>query len=160
MDLDTLELLIRRARVEHDCNPGASSDDIAAAEQRLGYTLPEDLKRVLIAADGIRFWTEGDYPCRLLSTSEIEAARSLLSSGDGPPGIIAIIEVESDFAGIDLDPRSSSFGHLIDCSHETFPDELSGVCDSISAALELVLGCNGQEWLSPAVLAYDVDFAE
>ena len=122
--------------------------------------LCEDLKRVLMAADGIRFWAEGDYPCRLLSTAEIEAARSLLPCDDGPPGILAIVEVQSDFVGIDLNPRSNSFGRLIDCSHETFPDELSGVSDSLSAALELVLECNGQEWLWPAVLAYDVDFAE
>lgn len=160
MDLDALEPLIGRARAEHDCNPGASSDDIAAAEQRLGYTFPEDLKRILKAADGIHFWAQGGYPYRLLSTTEIEAARTLLACDDGPPGIIAIIEVQSDFVGIDLDPRSKSFARLIDCSHETFPYELSGVCDSFTAALKLIIECNGQEWLWPAVLAYDVDFAE
>jgi len=158
--MDGLELLVGRARAEHDCNPGASSDDLAAAEQRLGCTFPADLKRVLLAADGIRFWADGDYPCRLLSTAEIEAVRSLLGCDDGPAGILAIVEVGSDFVGIDLDPRSDSFGRLIDCSHETFPDELSGICDSLSGLFKLILESNGEEWLWPAVLAYDVDFAE
>jgi len=158
--LDTLESLIVRAQGEHDCSPGASAARVADAERRLGYTFPEELKRVLLAADGMSFWAEGEYPCRLLSTTEIEAACSLLPCDDGPPSIIAIIEVQSDFVGIDLDPQSKSFSRLIDCSHETFPYELSGVCDSLSAALELILECNGQEWLWPAVLRYDVDFAE
>lgn len=160
LDLDGLESLIGRARTEHDCNPGASAADLAAAEQRLGYPFPEDWKRVLMAADGIRFWVDGEHPCRLLSTAEIEAAHSLLGCDDGPPGILAIIEVQSDFVGIDLDPQSKSFSRLVDCSHETFPYELFGVCDSLSAALQLILECHGQEWLWPAVLAYDVDFAE
>jgi hypothetical protein len=158
--LDSFESLILRARAEHDCSDGASSAELAAAEQRLGYSLPEDLKRILRAANGIRFWANADYPCRLLSTTELEPARVLLQRDEGPPAIIAFIEVQADFVGIDLDPRSESFSRVIDCSHETFPYELFGICDSLEAALSLIVESAGEEWLWPAVLAYDVDFAE
>jgi len=158
--VDPLESLMGRARAEHDCSPGASSDTVAAAERRVGYNFPDELKRLLRAADGIRFWEEGDYPCRLLSTAEIEAARALLPCDGGPPSIIAIIDVQGDYVGIDLDPGSEAFSRLVDCSHETFPDELFGICDSLVDGLRLILESNGQEWLWPAVLAYDVDFAD
>lgn len=158
--MDELESLLVRARAEHECEPGASAEDIAAAERRIGYTLPDELKRVLRAADGIRFWVRGSYPCRMLSTREIAAAAVLLQSDEGPPGIIAIIEMQSDFVGIDLEPESKSFTRLIDCSHETFPYELFGVCDSVRAVLALIIESQGRDWLWPAVLAYHVDFAK
>ena len=37
---------------------------------------------------------------------------------NGPPGIIAIIELQGDFVGIDLDPTSKSFSRLIDWAGE------------------------------------------
>jgi hypothetical protein len=158
--VDDLEPLILRARDQHDGNDGANSDDVSAAEERLGYRLPHDLKRILHAANGLRFWASADYPCRLLSTTEMEPVSVLLQRDDGPPGIIAIIELQGDFVGIDLDPTSKSFSRLIDCSHETFPYELFGICDSSTSALKLILESDGREWVWPAVLAYDTDFAE
>ncbi len=137
MTPEAFESLIARARQEHDCSPGASSDELAAAEQRLGCTFPEDLKKLFQAADGIRFWAHADHPCRLLSTVEIATACALLRCNDGPASIIAIIELQGGFVGIDLDPRKESFGRLIDCSHETFPFELFGICDSLHAMLRL-----------------------
>jgi hypothetical protein len=155
-----LETLIARAKDEHDCKPGASATAIAAAERRLGFGLPADVKRVLQASNGIHFWANADYPCRLLPTTELKPARTLLHADEGSPSIIALFEVESDYVGIDLDPKSASHSRIIYCSHETFPFELSGMCDSFTDALELVIESKEQEWVWPAVLAYDVDFAE
>jgi SMI1 / KNR4 family (SUKH-1) len=155
-----LTSLIQRARAEHDAAEGASSSELSAAENRLGYRLADDLKVLLRAANGIRFWVDGDYPCRLLSAAELQPVRGLLQNDEGPNGIIALIDAGGDFVGVDLEPGSASFGRFVDCFHETFPDELPGVCDSLAALLTLILESDGDEWLWPAALAYDVDFAE
>ena len=155
-----LESLLLRARAEHECGPGATSAEIADAEASLGCSFTGELRELLRTCNGIRFWKTGDYRCRLLPLSEIKPVRLLLGDGEGPRGLIAIVEAEEAFVGIDLDPRSRSHARLIDCFHETFPYELCGVCDSLAELLGLILDSKGQEWLWPAARAYNVDFAE
>jgi hypothetical protein len=156
----TLNALILRARTEHRCEPGATPAEIAEAERRIGFGLPEGLREVLSAANGIRFWEAGDFPCRLLSVSELNPAHVLLEGDEGPRGLIAVVETEGDVVAMDLDPESKSHSRLIDCFHETFPYELPGVCNSMQELLALILDSKGQEWSWPAARAYDVDFAE
>src|SRR5262245_5795835 len=67
----SLKSLILRARAEHDCCSGATSEEIVAAENRIGYRFTDDLQELLRACNGIHFWKAGNYPCRLLPTSEI-----------------------------------------------------------------------------------------
>ncbi|MCU0866593.1 MAG: SMI1/KNR4 family protein [Planctomycetes bacterium] len=153
-------LLIERARAEHSCRPGASADALAAAEARLGMALPPSLRELLGACNGIDFWRDGDYPCRLLSAEEIAPARLLLHVGDGPAGLLAVLDNQGAYVALDVDPSSRSHGRLIDCHHETFPFELPGICDSVWELLRLVLDSNGEDWSWPAVLRYGVDFAD
>ena len=42
-----MNALIARALAEHDCSPGATSDEISAAEERLGYPFPDELRELL-----------------------------------------------------------------------------------------------------------------
>jgi len=74
----TLKSLILRARAEHDCSPGATTEEIALAESRIGFDFTDDLRELLRACDGIQFWTEGNYPCRLLPASEIKPVHLFL----------------------------------------------------------------------------------
>ena len=155
-----MESLIQRAQAEHDCRPGAAASEIAYAEEGLGFRFTDDLRALLQACNGIAFWTAGDYPCRLLSATEIKPVRVLLGTDEGPPALVAILEADGNFVGIDLDPASKSYSRLVDCFHETFPYELFGICDSLQDMLALVLDSNGQDWIWQAARAYDVDFAE
>src|SRR6478752_5492449 len=134
-----LKSLILRARAEHDCRPGATADEIAAAEKRIGYSFTDDLRELLRECNGIEFWAKGEYPCRLLSAREIKPVHLLLEGDEGPPGLVALVEQQSDFVAMGLDRESACYGRLVDCSHETFPDELFKVCDSLPAMLALIL---------------------
>ena len=156
----TLESLILRARAEHDCRPGATFDEIADAEKRLGHRFTDELRQLLAACNGIQFWKAGDHPSRLLSTREIAPVHCLLHGDEGPRGLVAIVESAGDFVGMGLDPQGRCHSRLVDCSHETYPDELLGVCGSLKEMLVLVLDSNGEEWIWPAARAYGVDFAE
>jgi len=155
-----LKSLILRARADHDCRAGATAAQIAAAEKRLGYEFTDDLRELLLACNGIQFWKAGDYPCALLATTKIKPAHLLLANDEGPRGLIAIVETEGTLIAIDLDRDSKSYSKIIDCFHETFPEELCGVCDSLQDLLALILNSRGEEWVWPAAQKYDLDFAE
>ncbi len=156
-----LDALIARAVGEHDSRPGASPADLAQLERRLGYVLPHDLRAVLVAADGIGLWSSGEAPCRWLTTAEIAPVHELLATeATGPEGLAAVLECGGDYVALDLRTDSRSYGKLIDCSHETYPYELNGVCDSISQLLALALDSGGGKWVWPTVLEYDRDWAE
>jgi hypothetical protein len=157
---ETLTLLILRARAEHDCRPGATSDEIGDAEKRIGYRFTDDLRELLRTCNGIQFWKAGSYPCRLLPTSEIKPVHLFLDGEEGPRGLVAIVEAEGDFVGMGLDPESSCYSRLVDCSHETFPYELFQVCDSLKEMIALILESKDEEWIWPAARASGVDFAE
>ena len=155
-----LESLIQRAKAEHDCGPGATAGEIADAEDRVAYSFTDELRALLQGCNGIDFWKAGDYPCRLLSTTEIKPARVLLETDEGPPALVAILEADGNFVGLDLDRQSKSYSRLIDCFHETFPYELFGICDSMQEMLTLILDSKGQDWIWQAARAYDVHFAD
>jgi len=156
----TLKSLIVRARAEHECRSGATSDEIADAENRIGYRFTDELRELLRACNGIQFWKTGNYPCRLLPTSEIKPVHLFFGGDEGPRGLVAIVEAQGDFVGMGLDPRSGCYSRLVDCSHETFPYELFGVCDSVAEMLALIIESKDQEWIWPAARASGVDFAE
>jgi hypothetical protein len=156
----TLKSLILRARAEHDCSSGATADEIAAAEARLGYVFTEDLRELLRECNGIQFWKSGEFPCRLLPASEIRPVHLYLDGDEGPRGLVALVESQGDFVAMGLDQESKGYSRLIDCSHETFPHELFGVCDSLQDMLALILDSKDEEWIWPAVRASGVDFAE
>ncbi|MFG6486537.1 SMI1/KNR4 family protein [Roseateles sp. BYS78W] len=156
----TLKSLILRARAEHDCSPGASPDEIASAESRLGHHFPEELRELLSECNGIRFWTTGNFPCRLLPVGEIRPVHLLLETEEGPPGTVALVESQGDFVAMGLDREGPGYAQLIDCSHETFPHELLRVCGSIPDFLALVLDSQDDEWIWPAARVSGVDFAE
>jgi len=155
-----LESLVLRARAEHDGRPGASSAEIVEAEERIGYSFTADLRDLLLACNGMQFWTADDYPCRLLGTTEIKPAQLLFGVDDGPPGLVVLLEAPECFVAMELDRDSKGYSRLIDCFHETFPHELFGVCNSLQEMLALILESKCQEWIWPAARAYGVDFAE
>ena len=155
-----LESLILRARAEHDCNSGATSEEIALAENRLGYSLPDDLAALLRECNGIQFWTTGNFPCRLLSLREIMPVHCFLKGDEGPRGLVALVESQGDFVAMGFERESRFYSRLIDCSHETFPYELFGVCDSLQEMLALILDSKDEEWIWPAARATGIDFAE
>jgi len=156
----TLKSLILRARAEHDCSPGATSDEIAIAESRIGYSFTDDLRELLRECNGIRFWTSGNYPCRLLPASEIKPVHLFFEGDEGPQGLVALVESQGDFVAMGLDRESRCYSRLVDCSHETFPYELFGVCDSLRDMLAFILDSKDEEWIWPAAQAAGVDFAE
>ena len=155
-----LHSLITRCRTEHTCKPGASDEDIHAAELRIGFPFTDELRELLHACNGIEFWSDGNYPCRLLSVQEMAAAHDHLGTEDGPPGLIALLTVQADCVAIGLDRAHASYGRIVDCSHETFPHELCGVCDSLEALLTLVLDSDDEEWIWPAACESGIDYAE
>src|SRR4029077_1079343 len=126
---------------------------IADAEKRIGYSFTDDLRELLRASNGIQFWKAGNYSCRLLPTSEIQPVHLLLGGDEGPRGLVAIVESQGDFVGIGLDRESRCYSRLVDCSHETYPYELFGVCDSLQDMLALILESKNEEWIWPAARA-------
>jgi len=84
-------------------------------------------------------------PCRLLSVGEIAPVQSLLGKG-GPPDLLAIMSVHSDYLCIDMDVVGN--GRIVYCAIETFPDEVLGVCDSLWELLALLLNGGGGIGLS------------
>ena len=157
---DHLQALIARCRAEHACKPGASAAEIQAAELRIGFPFSAELRELLQACNGIDFWSAGNYPCRLLSVQDMVAAHDHLRTDDGPPGLIALLAMQADCVAIGLDRTQASYGKLVDCSHETFPYELSGVCESLQDLLALVLDSGDEDWLWPAARDSGVDYAE
>lgn len=113
-----LQTLIAGCRTEHACKPGASAEDIDAAELRIGYKFTDEL---LQACNGIDFWSDGNYPCRLLSVQDMMAAHDHLRTDNGPHGLIALVSMQADCVAIGLDEAHASYGKIVDCSHETFP---------------------------------------
>src|SRR6188768_1024969 len=111
----TLKSLIARARAEHDCSPGATSDELAIAESRIGYSFTKELRELLRECNGIRFWTTGQFPCRLLPASEIEPVHLFLEGDEGPQGLVALVESQADFVAIGLDRQSKCYSRLVDC---------------------------------------------
>jgi hypothetical protein len=83
----TLKSLILRARSEHHCGPGASAEEVALAENLIGYRFTEDLRELLRECNGIQFWATGKFPCRLLPVSEIKPVHRFLEVDEGPPGV-------------------------------------------------------------------------
>lgn len=156
----SLQSLIARCRAEHRCRPGAPIEDIHAAESRIGFPFTDALRELLQACNGIDFWSSGNYPCRLLSVQEMETAHAYLGSSGGPPGLIALLVADTDCVAIGLDRAQASYGKIIDCSHETFPHELFGICDSLRELLTLVLNSGDEEWIWPAACESGVDYAE
>ena len=154
------ERLLERLRSEHVCAPGATEEEMDAAETRLELELPESLLQLLRFANGADLWVGGDFPCRLLSTHELSLPHEVVGRS-GPGGLVAVLTPggTSDCVAIQTDRFSSLFGKIVDCSHETFPDELFGVCDSVTEMLRLALNSEGREWIWPAARAYGVDFA-
>jgi hypothetical protein len=155
----SLQSRIVRARAEHHCSPGANVDEIAKAEARIGFPFTNDLRELLRESNGIRFWANGGIPCRLLAANEIQPVHRILGGDEGPTGLVAIVQIEGDVVAMGLNPKSNCFSRIVYCSHETYPHELFLVCDSLQDMLALVLDCNGQDWVSPAARANDVDFA-
>lgn len=143
----------------HTASAMSTSDEIVIAENRIGYSFTDDLRDLLRECNGIQFWTKGNFPCRLLPASEIKAVHLLLER-EGPPGLVALIEAQGDFVAMGLDRESRCYSRLVDCSHETFPHELFGVCDSLREMLALILDSKDEEWIWPAASASGVDFAE
>ena len=154
------DTLLQRLVSEHACAPGATDAELAAAETRLGVVLPPQLRAVLRAANGADLWSEGDCPCRLLSTTELEPPSKFVWH-PGPSGHVAIVVQKGSASclAVGTDSKRADFGKVIDCFHETYPHELPGVADSISGLLKLVLDCGGNEWIWPAAVAYNLDYA-
>lgn len=158
MTSDRLPDLLRRARAEHRCAAGASDQALAAAAQRLGYEIPRGMREMLRAFDGADLFAEGDYPCRLLSSRELAPVTELLHQSGGPAGLVAVLDCDDNYLGVDFDPSSPTHGMVLFCDHETFPYELAGVCDSVEEMLRLALDSKGAEWIWPAAVAYGRDF--
>lgn len=157
---DQLQTLIARCRAEHDCKPGASPEDIQAAELRIGFQFTDELRELLQACNGIDFWSAGNYPCRLLPVQDLAPAHEHLRTDGGPPGLIALLAAQADCIAIGLDRAHASYGKIVDCSHETFPYELGGICDSLEELLTLVLDSSNEEWIWPAAANSGIDYAE
>lgn len=87
-------------------------------------------------------------------------AREHLRTDGGPPGLIALLGAQADCVAIGLDRAHASYGKIVDCSHETFPYELSGVCESLQDLLTPVLDSGDEDWLWPAARDSGVDIAE
>jgi hypothetical protein len=152
--------VLARLRANHAVNPGATVDEVSAAESRLGVSFPQELRALFAAANGGLVWEASSFPARLLATSEVEfVARLIPADEDGPTGLVAILRQEADVVAIDLNPESPNFGFLVDCCHETFPYELGLVSETLQGMLELLLASEGEEWVWPAVLASGRDLA-
>lgn len=151
--------LLQRLLSEHACAPGATEAEIDAAEARLGLELPEQLLDLLRAANGVDLWHGGDFPKRILSTTELERPEHFVYQ-TGPEGMLAVLASpgSAHCLAVQTDRFSSLFGKVLDCHHETFPAEIFGVCDSVAEMLGLALDSEGREWTWPAALAYGVDY--
>lgn len=151
--------LLERLLSEHACAPGATEADIDAAEARLGLELPGPLRYLLRAANGVDLWRGGDFPCRMLSTTELERPHHFVYR-TGPEGLVAVLASRGNAycLAVQTDRSSSYFGRVVACDHETFPSEILGVCNSVAEMLRLALDSKGREWIWPAVLECGVDY--
>ncbi|NNE74835.1 MAG: SMI1/KNR4 family protein [Acidimicrobiales bacterium] len=157
--MSPLQRLIARIEAEHEPGRGAGPARIAACEERIGFSLPPDLRNLLEAANGIRFWSDGSYPCEMLAAEHIDVVADLFESDEATRSIVAVLALDSDYVGIELDPAQPGYGSFIDCSHETFPYELFAICDSVEELLTLVLDSQDEEWAWPAARENARDFA-
>lgn len=156
IDVEVLERLCR----EHKVAPGASEEELLAAERRLQAPLPEELRQLLRSCNGGQLWPDGDYPCRLLSAAEIDWASNVAYGEPGPPGLLAFLKFGADVVAVQADASSAYAGVVVDCFHETFPHEIYGIAESIGAALRLVVCSDNEEWIWPAARAFGVDYAQ
>jgi hypothetical protein len=109
---------------EHFPGTKATPTEIAAAEKRLGFHLPLDLKKFYQACNGARFFKDFDSPYRVLSLAELNPACDLIEGAE-------VAETETWYAFCELHDgnylamdlaqlKVPNAVPIIDCPHEHF----------------------------------------
>jgi hypothetical protein len=90
--------------------PGASPDELAEAERRLGASLPGDYREFLLVCDGLP--ADDVFP-RLLSASELMPADGgvVVISERSEHGVIALTPVGDGWLTVELDPVLGTTAH-------------------------------------------------
>ncbi len=152
--------LIKTIKRDHFPNDPANSTDINEFQQRVGKSLPDDLKRLYLVCNGARLFHEVHPLFRILPLQSVKPIGELLHSpAEGIENLVGFCKLgDSDYLAIDLDSEDLP---VFDCFHETFPT-VSMVGSSFKEFLRDMLNSSGTMfWLpEPAEGTSDRDVEE
>lgn len=123
---------------------------VSAMEDRLGITLPSDLRFFYSSCDGVRLFRSFDAPFTILPSAEVDYIHVMYAEEAGNEDLLAICYCQdSDYIGVRLFPEEDRY-EIVDCWHEDFPDfsEAQMISRSLLDFLEDLLNSEGLKfWL-------------
>jgi cell wall assembly regulator SMI1 len=151
-----LPALLDEIFAKHFPNPPASPEEISAFEQRVGWSLDEDLRAFYLRCNGANLFRQPpEIAYRLLPLADVRRARIAVFGRDedsrGPASWYVLCDVgDGDYAGIDVQAKVEERYAIFDIWHEAFPDpaECERIADSFAEFLERALRSGGHSyWL-------------
>ena len=146
----TFENDIERVFAEHHARPGASAEEIAGLEARLGRRLPEDMVAFYRRCDGASLFGHPDSPFRILPIREVETMREFMyGSSDeryGPASLVCFCDT-LDRSGLAIELAAGpQYGEVWDCYPLVWPEDGFVVASSFTQFLSRVLASGGEHW--------------
>jgi hypothetical protein len=154
----SMEELFEEVSRHHFPNPPATSAQLEAFEQRMGWRMDPDLRAFFLHCNGARLFEQPDSPYRLLPLDKILRARIAMRGEDsdewGPASWYVLCDLhDSDRILVDVSRRENDRYPIIDGWHEGFPDpeDCEQVAGSFSEFLEAALRSDGRKfWIKRA----------
>jgi hypothetical protein len=139
--------LLEEISRDHFPHPPATSAEIEAFEQRVGWKLDPDLRAFYLHCDGAELLKPRPVaPYRILPLSKIVRARVAIYGEDedklGPASVYAVCDVQDgNYIVIDVSQQVNGRYPLFDAWHEAWPDPYycEKIEDSFSGFLEAAL---------------------
>jgi hypothetical protein len=153
-----MSALLEEVSRDHFPYPPATSEEIEAFEQRVGWRLDPDLRAFYLHCNGAELFQRlPDCPYRILPLSGIVRARVAIFGSDldanGPASQYALCDVQDgDYVMVEVGRREQGRYPLIDGWHEAWPnpEDCEQVASSFEAFLAAALRSNGRKfYLNP-----------
>ncbi|WP_370643921.1 SMI1/KNR4 family protein [Myxococcus sp. RHSTA-1-4] len=147
------QLLVEISRA-HFPNAPAPPAQVAAFEERVGWTLDPDLRAFYLNCDGATLFRPRPYAkYRILPLAEVQRARVVMRGEDddsmGAASWYTLLYLQdSDYVLLDVSRQQDGRYPLLDAFHETYPLEVRQIAASFREFLERALsGGNRLFWL-------------
>jgi cell wall assembly regulator SMI1 len=121
--------LSEKIRADHYPEAPATKEEIAAAEKRIGYRLPLDLKQFYLQSNGARLFKKLDSAFSIVPLEKIVPVSQDILGGTQPPegtaSWMTLCELpDGNYLAMDLaSMKLPDTLHVIDCCHEAFGEE-------------------------------------
>jgi cell wall assembly regulator SMI1 len=149
-----IQSLLAELTQHHFPNPPATPSQIATFEQRIGWTLDEDLRAFYLHCDGAALfhpWPDTNF--WILPLAQVRRGRVAIQGRDedtnGPPDWYTLVDLQdTDFILVDVAQRNDGRYPMRDGYHGTFPDPLHTrvIASSFSDFLEKALDSEDDYW--------------